>query len=118
MWRLIIDMHQYVYGSPVSELSALAIILGGLLIVLPVSVRVLTCCIDRIRPFWLAWIALFIAALGTLAFIGSSDLRNSLLPLGIVAQDSDSSVRWYCGAFVQFTLAIYLLKVFPGASKR
>jgi hypothetical protein len=116
-WRLIIDLHQYAFGTPMSSLGAVALMYIMVFGVVPVSAIVLAMCLDRCRPGWLAFLT-FIAALATtFSFIASPTLRG-LLPVGLLGQGTNSSERWYWGAIVQLATAFALLRCFPRCRAR
>lgn len=110
-WRLIIDANQYFLGTPMSDLGVWALIWVQTLFVLPISFIVLALCIDRCQIWWLGFPTFFCSILATLSFAFSPALRH-FLPIGFIAEGTDSSERWYSGAIFQLLIASWLLRWF------
>jgi hypothetical protein len=110
-WRMVIDAHQYFFGIPMSPLGVWALIFVDLLFVLPACVVAFAACIDRCPALWLGFLTFFCSILATAAFIASPALRH-FLPIGFIAEGTNSSERWYCGALLQLALGLWLLKYF------
>lgn len=110
-WRMVIDAHQYFFGIPMSALGVWALIFVDILFVLPACVVASAACIDRCPAWWLGFLAFFCSMLATAAFIASPALRH-FIPIGFIAEGTNSSERWYCGALLQLALALWLLRYF------
>jgi len=118
-WRLVIDAHQYFFGTPMSSLGAWALVYIMLLVVLPISIIILAACIDRCPPPWLGFSTFFFALVATPCFIACPMLRPLLL-VSLLAEGTNSSERWYWGALLQLVIAFCLLRYFrrPRISSR
>jgi len=110
-WRLVIDVHQYLFGIPMSELGAWALVYLMIFGVLPIMAAVLGICLDRCVAWWQGVLTFFVAVGVTFYFIASPTLRF-LLPVGLLAEGTNSSSRWYWGGISQLAIALFLLRYF------
>lgn len=110
-WRLVIDANQYFFSTPMSPLGVWVLVYLMLFLVLPLSVIVLAACIDRCPVWWLGFLTFFCSTIATLGFVASPTLRR-FLPIGLIAEGTNSSERWYWGALLQLVLAFALLRYF------
>jgi hypothetical protein len=115
-WRLVIDVHQYLSGIPMSMLGAHALMYLMVFVVFPIAAVALATCFDRCRPGWLACLTFVAAGAGTFFCIASPTLR-CFLPVGMLGSGGNSSERWYWGALLQLVIAFVLLRYFPRAAR-
>ena len=111
-WRMLFDClgsNPSAYGTALMYVMAFAVI--------PVGIIVLSACIDRCRPVWLGFLTFFVASVATPAFICWSVLRRCL-PASWLAEGTNSSLQWYCGALVQLLVALWLLSYFRAPQLR
>src|SRR5438067_13794567 len=89
-WRIVIDLHLYVFGVPMSPLGAWVFIFVAVSAVLPLIIAVLGICLDRCVAWWQGALAFLVAITLTCCFIASPPLR-SLLPIGFLGERTNSS---------------------------
>jgi hypothetical protein len=116
-WRLVIVVHQYLFGTPMSQLGVWALVYIMVFAVLPMVVAVSGLCLDRCAVWWHGVLAFFVALSATFYLIASPTLRF-LLPVGLVAEGMNSSQRWYWGAILQLAAAFFLLRYFRRSQRQ
>lgn len=110
-WRLVIDLHQWLTGTPMSDLGVWAFAFIFAFVVLPIMIATLGICLDRCVAWWQGVLTFGCSCAATIYLISSPKFRF-VLPIAILGERTNSSQRWYIGAIVQLLIALFLLRYF------